>query len=71
MGNISANNEFTSMPPQDGLFKWCGVTQTRVGWEVKTSITDIEFDASRSNPIYGNSDTVQPNSISCRFYIKF
>ena len=29
------------------------------------------FDASRSNSIYGSSDTVQPNSLTVRFYIKF
>ena len=29
------------------------------------------FDASRFNPIYGNSDTVQPKSVLFMFYIKF
>jgi microcystin-dependent protein len=28
------------------------------------------FNASRSNPIYGNSDTVQPNALTTRFIIK-
>ena len=31
----------------------------------------ISFDASNSNPIYGNSNTVQPKSIELSFYIKF
>ena len=29
------------------------------------------FDASDSNPIYGNSETVTPLSESCRFYIRY
>lgn len=28
------------------------------------------FDASRSNPIYGKSDTVQPESLTMRYFIK-
>ena len=38
------------------------------GWKEKgTEGTDYtwNFDASRSNPIYGNSDTVQPPSVTC------
>lgn len=30
---------------------------------------NVYFDASRSNPIYGNSDTVQPQSIKVLYYI--
>jgi microcystin-dependent protein len=30
----------------------------------------ITLDASRSNPIYGNSDTVQPDALTTRFIIK-
>lgn len=29
------------------------------------------FDASRSNSIYGNSDTVQPPAVTMRYYIKY
>jgi microcystin-dependent protein len=29
-----------------------------------------DFDASRSSSVYGNSDTVQPNAITCRYVIK-
>lgn len=35
-----------------------------------TDLYNIAFDASKSNPIYGNSDTVQPNSLTMRYYIK-
>ena len=31
----------------------------------------MNFDASRSSSIYGNSDTVQPKSIELYFYIKY
>ena len=31
----------------------------------------LSFDASLSNPIYGNSNTVQPKSVLFMFYIKF
>ena len=31
----------------------------------------IGFDASRSNPIYGNSSTVQPNSLLVMYVIRF
>jgi microcystin-dependent protein len=29
------------------------------------------FNASNSNPIYGASNTVQPNSLTCRYIIKY
>lgn len=32
--------------------------------------TNLTFDASRSSSIYGNSDTVQPNALTCRYIIK-
>lgn len=35
------------------------------------SWADIRFRASDSNPIYGNSDTVQPPSLTTRWYIKY
>lgn len=31
----------------------------------------LDFDASRSNSIYGNSDTVQPPALTMRYYIKY
>jgi microcystin-dependent protein len=36
-----------------------------------TGNTITEFDASASNPIYGASDTVQPNALTCRYIIKY
>lgn len=31
----------------------------------------LNFDASRSNSIYGTSENVTPNSICCAFFIKY
>lgn len=31
----------------------------------------LDFKASNSNKIYGNSTKVQPAALYCRFYIKF
>ena len=31
----------------------------------------ITFNAANSNPIYGNSTTVQPNSFAVRYIIKY
>lgn len=33
-------------------------------------VSDLKFDASRSNSIYGNSDTVQPPAVTMRYIIK-
>lgn len=30
---------------------------------------DLTFNASLSNPIYGNSDTVQPNAVALRYFV--
>ncbi len=35
-----------------------------------TGRMSLSFDASNSNPIYGNSDTVQPESLTTRYIIK-
>ena len=37
----------------------------------KTGYKKEDFDASRCSSIYGKSSTVQPNSLTSRFYIKF
>lgn len=31
----------------------------------------VNFNASRSNPVYGRSDTVQPPALTMRYYIKY
>ena len=34
-------------------------------------VSVLKFDASRSNSIYGNSDTVQPNSFTVQYIVKY
>ena len=38
---------------------------------ISNSNGGISFDASRSNPIYGKSSTVQPPALTMRYYIKY
>ena len=44
---------------------------SREGGGGDSSRPDLGFDASLSNEIYGNSDTVTPESLSCLFCIKY
>ena len=44
-------------------------THTRLGGEQGYTPLDTGFNASKSNPIYGNSDTVQPNAVKKLLYI--
>lgn len=58
-----------------GAFKSSGTTQVSSNILSKASTgsnhTKLEFDASRSSSIYGNSTTVQPPSVTMRYIIKF
>ena len=49
-----------------------GGTRNTVGTEDHggTDLFRTYFDASRSNPIYGKSDTVRPPSLVVQFYIR-
>lgn len=46
-------------------------TGTVISFEGHVNNTGTGFDASRSNPIYGASDTVQPATITLIPQIKF
>lgn len=35
------------------------------------NVANLNFDASKSNSIYGRSNSVQPSAVTCRYYIKF
>ena len=54
-----------------GCFKREGTTTSGSGYSDATTGYLINFDASRSNPIYGSSETVTPESLSTKFFIKF
>lgn len=45
-------------------------TYLQSGTKVGTA-REVTFDASRSNPIYGNSTTVQPPALTMRYIIKY
>ena len=47
-----------------------GSPYQRLGWSNPTSNLATK-NASESNPIYGNSDTVTPLSLSCMFIISY
>lgn len=50
------------------------VTQGTVGMAPKGTVytaDSIQFDANKSNPIYGNSTTVQPPALTMRYIIKY
>jgi microcystin-dependent protein len=46
------------------------VTARNTSTSSGTLSDDMHFDASKSNPIYGASDTVQPNALTVRYIIK-
>lgn len=58
------NNGVTS-----GAFASGKTTADSFEGSVRNSV--LTFDASRSNSIYGNSETVQPPAVTMRFYIKY
>ena len=57
--------------PEGALFRDGGVTQYGVN-DAHTHVwVRVKFDASKSNPIYGKSDTVQPPAITMIAQIKY
>lgn len=73
--NITAetttNNESTSDENCWGAFYSSSNTSLWYGDNIHWSgIRNLAFDASRSNPIYGASDTVQPPAVTVRYFIK-
>ena len=48
-----------------------GKTTGGAGLANATVTNSFNIDASLSNPIYGNSDTVTPLSLSTKFFIKY
>lgn len=56
----------------NGALSWTTTSKTPLatGTGSARGLDKLTFDASRSNPIYGNSDTVQPNALTARYIIK-
>lgn len=75
------------LPNITGWFRLCGTEKTAItrGAFVAGSVNEgmygqghenglnprVDFDASRANPIYGNSDTVQPPAIQVRVKMRY
>ena len=66
-GNASANNTNNGALYVSGSGKYGGVGAS--GDDNTTGGTQINIDASRSSSIYGNSTTVQPQTIKVLYYI--
>ena len=70
----SSNTSITAT--RSGAFRYSSGTYpsnvgTLVGGSgVTTNIDGVRFDASNSNPIYGNSTTVQPPAVGAKLYIQ-
>lgn len=52
-----------------GAFKLGSTVTTSDPYNGASNVYNLNFDASLSNPIYGGSDTVQPNSVKKLLYI--
>lgn len=70
-GEIDLNPYTTdTIAPTSALYTKQGTT-VYIGYDGDSTLNQITtLDASRSNSIYGNSDTVQPKSITLRAFIK-
>ena len=53
-----------------GVFYDNGIIKKHDDGNYWTTGRGVGFDASRSNPIYGRSDTVQPPAVTVRYFIK-
>ena len=61
------NSEYNVVP--EGAFYRNSAKSTLFGWD--SAYTGISFDASRSNAVYGKSNTIQPNALTICCYIKY
>lgn len=60
------------LPTLTGAFKNIVRTYNAVGLgSGNACVSSFELDASLSNPIYGNSDTVTPESLKCEYFIRY
>ena len=64
-GTTLSNGVFSDSYVPDGQEKIFGYRN-----DSQHNVFRLDFKASNSNPIYGNSDTVQPNSVKYKAYIQ-
>lgn len=60
-GAFTGTDEFR-IGPTEGAFTASNPSKSSIGTEYGANNHTINFDASNSSPIYGNSDTVQPHA---------
>ena len=69
-GNTGINvGNYSSSVSTSGAFDKNGLAQTSLTGAGYGALSTIDFDASRSTSIYGNSNTVQPQSVKVLYYI--
>ena len=64
------DTDIIDKPIRTGCFYAVGNNASKEGGGGSSNKTYTGFDASRSNPIYGNSDTVQPEAIQYPYFIQ-
>lgn len=70
-GSFTVEDYYPPNIPQ-GAFSVATFETVRAGYAGNAwSYADVFFDASRSNQIYGSSNTVQPPSVTMRYIIKY
>jgi hypothetical protein len=69
-GAMSGNYVDPSTYSNAGAFKDVGVSAANLQIGASCWLNTLTFDASKSNPIYGNSTTVQPDALTMRYIIK-
>ena len=67
-GNIYQSETYGDDPQADGVFTITKVGAGSTSSQGHTSQSTVNFDASRSSSIYGNSDTVQPPATQMYLY---
>lgn len=71
--NITGSTNYlnaTGASQTTGAIYWSSTTSQKAATAAATGMPDwLTIDASRSNPIYGNSDTVQPPALTMRYAI--
>lgn len=69
--NITGQSNVWGSDSESGALKTTIVTTVGLGNNVYRVVGNIRLDASKSNAIYGASDTVQPPALKCLMCIKY
>lgn len=69
-GNLYQSVSYTLEPKSDGAFEVTKTSAASTSSSGKTSASTVKFDASKSNDIYGNSTSVQPEAVKLALFIQ-